>query len=38
MATEWLSYGGDKGGSKHSLLAQIDKNNFNRLIVAWTWR
>src|SRR5437763_11302791 len=38
MATEWLSYGGDKAGSKHSPLAQIDKNNFSRLQVAWTWR
>ena len=38
MAIEWLSYGGDKANSKYSPLAQIDKNNFSRLRVAWTWR
>jgi glucose dehydrogenase len=37
-ATEWLSYGGDKAGSKYSALAQIGKDNFNGLRVAWTWR
>src|SRR5437867_4901436 len=37
-ATEWLSYGGDKAGSKYSPLAQIGRDNFNRLRVAWTWR
>jgi quinoprotein glucose dehydrogenase len=37
-ATEWLSYGGDKASSKYSPLAQIGKENFNRLRVAWTWR
>jgi len=37
-ATEWLSYGGDKASSKYSPLAQIGKDNFNRLRVAWTWR
>jgi quinoprotein glucose dehydrogenase len=37
-ATEWLSYGGDKAGSKYSPLAQIGGDNFNRLRVAWTWR
>jgi quinoprotein glucose dehydrogenase len=36
--TEWLSYGGDKASSKYSPLAQIGKDNFNRLKVAWTWR
>jgi glucose dehydrogenase len=35
---EWLSYAGDKASSKYSPLAQIDKDNFNRLRVAWTWR
>src|SRR5213594_192322 len=35
--TEWLSYGGDKTGSKYSPLAQIGRDNFNRLRVAWTW-
>ena len=37
-ATEWLSYSGDKAGSKYSPLAQIGTDNFNRLRVAWTWR
>ena len=37
-ATEWLSYGGDKAGSKYSRLAQIGRDNFNRLRIAWTWR
>ena len=37
-ATEWLSYGGDKASSKYSPLAQIGRDNFNRLKVAWTWR
>ena len=37
-ATEWSSYGGDKAGSKYSPLAQIGRDNFNRLRVAWTWR
>ena len=37
-ATEWWSYGGDKAGWKYSPLAQIGRDNFNRLRVAWTWR
>ncbi|MDT7815698.1 MAG: quinoprotein glucose dehydrogenase, partial [Acidobacteriaceae bacterium] len=37
-ATEWLSYGGDKASSKYSPLAQIGRDNFKRLKVAWTWR
>jgi len=37
-ATEWLNYAGDKAGSKYSPLAQIGRDNFNRLSVAWTWR
>ena len=36
-ATEWLSYGGDKASTKYSPLAQIDRDNFKRLQVAWTW-
>ena len=36
--TEWFSYGSDKASLKYSPLAQIDKDNFNRLSVAWTWR
>jgi glucose dehydrogenase len=34
----WASYGGDKASAKYSTLAQIDRDNFNRLRVAWTWR
>ena len=37
-ATEWLNYAGDKAGSKYSPIAQIGRDNFNRLSVAWTWR
>ena len=37
-ATEWLSYAGDKAGSKYSPLDQIAADNFHRLRVAWTWR
>jgi Glucose dehydrogenase len=37
-ATEWLNYGSDKASSKYSPLAQIGKDNFNRLSVSWTWR
>src|SRR4051794_35862643 len=35
-ATEWPSYGGDKGSSKYSPLDQVGADNFNRLQVAWT--
>ena len=38
VATEWLSYGGDKASSKYSPIDQIGADNFNRLKVAWTWR
>jgi quinoprotein glucose dehydrogenase len=36
--TEWSNYSGDNAGSKYSPLAQIDGENFDRLMVAWTWR
>ena len=36
-ATEWLSYGGDKASTKYAPLVQIDRDNFTRLQVAWTW-
>jgi quinoprotein glucose dehydrogenase len=38
VATEWPSYARDKAGSKYSPLASIDRDNFARLRVAWTWR
>jgi quinoprotein glucose dehydrogenase len=34
----WGSYGGDPGGSRHSSLAQINRENIARLGVAWTYR
>ena len=34
----WASYGGDKASTKYSALAQIDRDNFSRLRVAWTWQ
>jgi hypothetical protein len=37
-AAEWPSYAGDKASTKYSPLAQIDKDNFKCLKVAWTWR
>ena len=36
--TGWASYGGDKASTKDSTLAQIDRDNFSRLRVAWTWQ
>ncbi len=36
--TGWASYGGDKASTKYSTLAQIDRDNFSRLRVAWTWQ
>lgn len=33
--TGWASYGGDKASTKYSTLAQIDRDNFSRLRVAW---
>jgi quinoprotein glucose dehydrogenase len=38
MAGEWRNYGGDKASSKYSPLAQINKDNFGSLKIAWTWR
>jgi quinoprotein glucose dehydrogenase len=32
---EWTEYGGDKGATKYSPLAQIDKNNVGTLRIAW---
>jgi glucose dehydrogenase len=37
-AGEWRNYAGDKASSKYSPLAQINKENFNSLKIAWTWR
>src|SRR5258708_19596437 len=35
--SDWPSYGGDPGGSRHSPLTQIDRANVARLEVAWTF-
>jgi quinoprotein glucose dehydrogenase len=34
---EWPYYGGDAGGSRYSLLTQIDRNNVSQLKVAWEY-
>jgi len=34
-AQEWPYYGGDAGGAKYSLLNQVNRDNVNRLKVAW---
>ena len=35
--TGWQTYGGDKGGSRYSLLKQINRSNVSQLEVAWTY-
>src|SRR5450432_4114789 len=35
---EWLSYGGDQGGSKYSPLENITRLNIGRLQLAWRWK
>ena len=37
-AGAWGAYGGDPGGSRHSGLTQINRDNVSRLAVAWTYR
>jgi quinoprotein glucose dehydrogenase len=34
---DWRYYGGDAGGTRHSLLAQINKSNVTELTVAWEY-
>ena len=34
---QWLSHGGDKGGTRYSSLDQITGDNFSSLKVAWQW-
>ena len=34
----WPFVGGDRGGTRHSPLAQINRKNVGRLAVAWTYR
>lgn len=35
---QWAHYGGDAGGSRQSLLTQIDDKNVEQLEIAWTYR
>src|SRR5258706_4981859 len=37
-AGEWKSYGGDLGSNRYAALDQINKDNFNRLEVAWRFK
>lgn len=34
---EWAYYGGDQGGARHSALDAVNRDNVDRLQVAWTW-
>ena len=36
-ADDWISVGGDRGSSRYSTLAQIDRSNVTKLKVAWTF-
>lgn len=38
IASDWLHYGGDAGGSRYSSLQQISKDNVDQLQVAWQVR
>jgi len=35
---EWLYYGADQAGTKHSQLTDINIDNVQQLKVAWTWK
>ena len=35
---EWTTYGGDLGSTRYSALDQINKDNFNKLEVAWRFK
>jgi quinoprotein glucose dehydrogenase len=36
--SQWNSYGGDAGGSRHAAVAQINRDNVRDLRIAWTYR
>jgi quinoprotein glucose dehydrogenase len=36
-AGQWRNYGGDPGGTKYAPLAQITRDNFADLEIAWSW-
>lgn len=38
VAQDWISYGGDVGGTRHSGLTQINRDNVHELELAWTYR
>src|SRR5512145_134735 len=35
---QWGAYGGDPGGTRHSPLTQINRQNVGQLEIAWTYR
>jgi len=35
---DWRAYGADRANTKYSPLAQIDRDNFASLEIAWRWR
>jgi quinoprotein glucose dehydrogenase len=37
-AGDWRSYGGDLGSNRYAALDQINRDNFNRLEVAWRFK
>ena len=37
QANNWLTVGGDRGNSRYSTLAHIDRDNVDQLKVAWTY-
>ena len=38
QAEDWISVGGDRGGSRHSSLSQINRENVPQLKLAWEYR
>jgi quinoprotein glucose dehydrogenase len=38
VRVEWSAYGSDLAATKYSALADIDRNNVQRLTLAWRWR
>src|SRR3954469_24459305 len=38
QGAEWTTYGGDLASTRYSPLDQINKDNFNKLEVAWRFR
>src|SRR4051812_11845338 len=35
---EWTAYGGESGSTRYAPLDQINKDNFNKLEIAWRFR